>query len=577
MDRKTYPEADFNFIDVTAQADSNPVSTVVKAFSNMKLFYEDVRQPPYGTMELNQFVLDGSREIFQAEPPEDVPYWSDELSDDTCEYAVNPTLEINFSKAHSSIGLTLYFAEDIPAEINITWYTLLGTKLYDQTFFPDAKKYFCECQVENYGKIVIEFVKSTFPYRYAKLDHIQYGQMWRLGRDNIKTASILEELDPTSAKLSINTATVELVDAGSEFDTANSDGLWRSLQKEQPMKLLEYINSVPVDCGTFYLNEWSSQKNLVKFQFVDLLGLMDKTKFYGGEIYDSVPAGRIMDAIMASCGITRYSIEEEVYNIPLSGWLAIQTHRAALQQVVFACGAVADCSRSDEVKIYRPDRYVSQNIGLDRRFTGMKVTLDDYISAVSVSYNQYVLAAESKQISKSILPAGRTWVEFKEPYLQSSITVSVGNIAEARTNYVVVDMPVEGECIISGRKYENVENAYTAKVRTVASGENEKEKTFRGCTLMDMPQAKQTAEILLDYYQLRQLVEMRFINDGEGVGNWCDIMISGGGGVTTCITSQSLDLTGGNLAKVKCRGYYNTVTSDYFCGGELFAGEEGIV
>lgn len=157
--------------------------------------------------------------------------------------------------------------------------------------------------MQNYGRIAVEFVKSGLPYRYARLDAIEYGQLWHMGRDNIKSASVYEETDPTSATLSINTAAIELVDTAGEFDLGNQDGLWQSLQKEQEIALTEYINGVPFDCGAFYLDTWDSQKNVIKLSFIDRIGIMDKTNFYGGKVYQEEKAGNIIDAIMASCGI----------------------------------------------------------------------------------------------------------------------------------------------------------------------------------------------------------------------------------------------------------------------------------
>jgi len=573
--RTTYPEAQFNFVDVTALRDSTAVSTAVKDFSIPALFREDARQVLYGTVELNQFVLDGSREIFPI-TPDDIPFWSDELSDSYGQYVKNPVLEVNFTGNHSSIGLNLYFAEDVPAEILITWYTLYGTRLISATFYPDSKEYFCRQNVKDYGKITIEVVASSWPYRYAKMNYVEYGQMWTLSRDKLKTASVYEEIDLTSATLSINTAQIEIIDTANEFALSNQNGLWKSLQKEQEIQIVEHINDRKVDCGTFFMDTWESSDNSIRFSLIDLIGIMDKTKFYGGTIYNGVKAGTIIDAVMTSCGVTKYTVDKDVYDTVLSGWVGIQSHRAALQQVVFACGAVADCSRSDRIKIYRPDRHVSYAIGLDRKFMGTKITPDDYISSVSVAYKQYSLSSEVKEISKSVRPAGDNRIEFTEPYLASSIVISAGVIKEARTNYVIVTMTAEAECIITGQKYEAVENACTASVPLLEAGETEKSKTYGACTLMDARRARKVAEYILDYYQLRQIVDLRYINDGEGVGNWCDIA-SRDGHSTTSITSQTLDLTGGNLATAKCRGYSRTVTSYYFAGNELYAGEEGVI
>lgn len=572
----TYPEAYFNFIDVTADADSTVSSASATDFSDTSLFHDDMKQKLYATLELNQFILDGSMEILP-DNPTDVPFWSSNMSGDDCLYENNPVLQVVFTKTHSSIGLYLHFSGDIPDEILVTWYTLYGTKLIAKTFYPDSAEYFCQCQVENYGKITVEFVKSSLPYRYARMNHVEYGMMWLLGRDKIKTASVYEEIDPTSATLSINTADIEIIDASGDFDMSNQGGLWKSLQREQQIDITEYVDGNPVDCGTFYLDTWDSQKNIVKFSLTDIIGVMDKTLFYGGRIYIDEYAGDIISDIMDSAGIKLYSVAEDVYYTKLSGWIAIQSHRAALQQVVFACGAVADCSRSDWVKIYKPDRYVSQNIGLDRKFQGTKLLLEEYVSSVTVSYNSYSLSEESEEITNGILPAGKSRVEFDAPYQPESITVSAGTIVEAVTNYVVVQMDTEGECTITGKKYEAFENACTASVQTIESGETQNNMSYEGCTLLDAVKAKEIAEYLLDYHQIRQTAEIRYINDGEAVGNWCNLAIKGGVNAATCILNQTLDLTGGNIATMKSRGYSKAVTDYLFAGSELYAGEEGII
>jgi len=572
----TYPEAQLNFIDVTALGDSQVMTTAANPMSNTSLFRDNIRQQCYGTMELNQLILDGSRSILPDGHPDDIPYWSEEKSDANGDYIINPTLEIFFTEPHSSIGLNLYFSEDIPAKIQITWYSLYGTSLDTAVFYPDSNVYFCKRQVRNYGRIVITIMRSTYPYRYVKMDYVEYGQMWTLGRDSIKAASVYEEVDCTGATLSINTAQMEIVDEENEFDFGNQEGLWNYLQKEQTIAITEYVNAEPVDCGTFYLSDWDVQKNIVKLSMIDLIGLMDKTQYYGGTIYEKAKAGEIISEIMESCGIRKYSIAEEIYHMELTGWIGIMSHRAALQQVVFACNAVADCSRGDWVRIYRPDRYVSHTIGLDRKFQGTKVAVDEYVSSVAVTYSNYILSDEVKEIVKSVLPAGRTRIEFSDPYLVDSLEVSIGTILEAKTNYVLLYMDEEGECSLSGRKYEAVENTYTANVEQSEAGENANTKAYKGCTMMDAIQAREVATRVLDYYQIRQTVEVRYLNDGEAVGNWCDIAMIGGGYATTNIINQTIDLAGGNIATAVCRGYSRTVTS-YNFAGEIYAGEDGVI
>lgn len=574
--RITYPEAEFDLTDVTACRDSVLESPAAAGFADLSMLKEESSMEQYGTMERNQFLLDGSRETFPAEGPADVAFWSAAMSDQDGAFQECPVLQAAFGEPHSSIGLTLYFSGDIPSAVKVEWYALESGKLAEEVFYPDSGIFFCGKEVEGYGRLVFSFCGTVNPCRYVKLDYIEYGRRWKLGRDMIKTAGIYEEIDPTSATLSINTASIQFLDEKDDFSLARQEGLWRFLQKNQEVRLVEYVDGRKVECGTFYLDGWNIQQKLVNFSFIDLVGILDKTFFYNGGIYQDVEAGVIIDSIMASCGVTDYTIDEEVYQIRLSGWLGIQSHRAALQQVVFACGAVADCSRSSGIRIYRPDKYVSHTLGLDRRFMGTRITLDEYISDVSVDYVQYVAESEEVQVYKGLLAPGMNRIYFSEPYQKDSLAVSRGTLAEAAVNYVVVSAEEEAECIITGRKYTAVKNSCTAGTAVVATGKSRKTKKYSGCTVMDAALAKEAAERILDYYQMQQLVEMRYINDGEGVGNWCNITMQNAKYAITGIMGQSIDLTGGFIATAKCRGYSKVVTEMYYTG-EIYAGDRGII
>ena len=106
----------------------------------------------------------------------------------------------------------------------ITWYTLSGTKLDTMSFHPTSLVFCCVNQVENYGKIIIEFVKTRLPNRYVKLQYILYGRYISWKDDLIQTGKVLEEIDETSATLSINTAEISIIDENNDFDIENEGG-----------------------------------------------------------------------------------------------------------------------------------------------------------------------------------------------------------------------------------------------------------------------------------------------------------------------------------------------------------------
>jgi hypothetical protein len=388
---RTYCRAEMKFIDVTALSDATVTTDDNQGIGSVELFADQTEQKSYGTFELNQFVLDGSKSVL-TENPKDIAFWNDALSKEDCTFETDPKITVTFQEQHTSAAITLYFEDEPPAELKITWYTIAGTKLITETFYPDSLIYVCNNQVQNYGKIEIEFVRTSFPQRYIKLQYILYGKYIVWDKDMIQTAKVQEDIDVTSATLSINEADISIVDMNNDFDAENENGAWKSVQKTQEVTLSEFNNGNMIPMGAFFIDDFSFSKNIAKFKLIDVVGLLDKYTFYDGQVYNNVRAEVILNAIFVTSGIKKYVIDEEVGNILLSGYLAIQTCRKALQQVCFACGAVADDSRSDTIKVYKPDRYVKSTVGTDRKFNGnTKVSLEKYISGVNIEMKNYAL------------------------------------------------------------------------------------------------------------------------------------------------------------------------------------------
>lgn len=574
---RTYCRAEMKFIDVTALADASVTTDDNQGIGSIELFAEQTEQKSYGTFELNQFVLDGSKSVL-TENPKDIAFWNDALSKEDCTFETDPKITVTFQEQHTSAAITLYFEDEPPAELKITWYTIDGTKLITETFYPDSLIYVCNNQVQNYGKIEIEFVRTSFPQRYIKLQYILYGKYIIWDKDMIQTAKMQEDIDVTSVALSINESDISIVDMNNDFDAENENGAWKSVQKTQEVTLSEFKNGNMIPMGAFFINDFSFSKNIAKFKLVDVVGLLDKYTFYEGQIYNNVRAEVILNAIFATAGIKKYTIDEEVGNILLSGYLAIQTCRKALQQVCFACGAVADDSRSDTIKVYKPYRYVKSTVGTDRKFNGnTKVSLEKYISGVNIEMKNYALEEKTSDIYKKTLPAGDTKITFSSPYLPSSITASAGTLKEVKTNYLIINMPTAGQCQITGIKYANTTFSYEKRVDKIEAGETENIKKYSGCTIYNADILPDIAAYLLDYHALRKKVGMKYLVDLEQVGNWANINSIGGKTSTTLIESQTLDLTGGFIATATCRGYSVVVTENYFAGVELYTGGDVLI
>ena len=80
-------------------------------------------------------------------------------------------------------------------------------------------------------------------------------------------------------------------------------------------------------------------------------------------MYNDIAFKDLIKDIMLSANLTEndYEIQDNLKNIAISGYIPICSNRQALQQAVFAVGAVADCSRSDKIKIYVVDDDIGES------------------------------------------------------------------------------------------------------------------------------------------------------------------------------------------------------------------------
>ena len=567
---RTYFEVIYDLKDTTALQDSVPSTMDNQNFAVESLLRDNTAFSDYGTLEQDYFLLDGTMPELPDEP-EGIPFWSSELSDREGNFQSNPVLIILFSENHTSTGLTFHFVGEVPLQMQIRWYDLEGNMIAIKSFQPDMADYYARNLVENYGRLEIEF-RKTKPFRYIKLWGIDYGVVVTWGENDIKTASLVEETDPISNALKINKLTFQFIDKENEFNLANSEGLHKALQKKQHIEPYEIVNGERLFLGRYFLTTPGSEKSLAKMEATDYIGLLDDTDFKDGRVYNGESAGSVLADIFAGTGIP-YEVNDEVAATPLHGWLKIQTRRKALREVLFACGAVAETARRDNVWIYKPSRLIQADIPRSRKFS-TATKQDTYISEVSIKYAEYTEGAEEKELVKqSTYPAGLNEVKFSSPV--SDLRISVGEIVEAKTNYIVFRLPEEAAVTIYGRQYSKQDITVTSAVQQLRAGENPKAKSFTG-TLFNYNQARIISQAILDYYQLSLLLNIRYLAAQERPGQWAAVenTLVGRGGYAAGLESIKTDLTGGYISTAQLRGYYKYVSEYYYTGTEIFTGED---
>ena len=145
----------------------------------------------YASLEKDYFKLDGSFELFPDDlKPGTAGLWLSGISNESGSIQAK-RLNIQFSKTHSSAGLTITFIEDYPEFMRVAWIDASGEILTDRIFFPDALTYLCECPIDGYQQIVIIFSHTTKPYRRIKIANIEFGLNKVFSGDDISVAKIV--------------------------------------------------------------------------------------------------------------------------------------------------------------------------------------------------------------------------------------------------------------------------------------------------------------------------------------------------------------------------------------------------
>ena len=584
---RTNTRVEFGLYDVTARGDSAPSCTTAKPFCNLgrDLLLESVpSQNKYGTLESEQWLMDGSFAFFP-EVPEQYFWglWSATQSDKSGVFADPPVLDITFTQDHSSSGLTLHFyipTEDWASRVKIQWFGQDGGLIATELFYPNAVDYYCAKKVENYRRIRIHFLETNRPGRYLKLAGIDYGVYLHFSGHEIVEAHVLEECDPISSEISINTLNVSLYNKEGRFSILNPEGYFDVLQHKQKFTIWEDVkqdarstSSVSYCMGTFYLSDWSnSGDTLADFSAVDAIGLLDGSPFDGG-IYDTT-AAEFAAAILTGYS---YTLDESLAAERVQGYIAAGTLREALQQLAFAIGAVVDCSRGELIRIAPAPSKASGMITYDRKLQdGSKVTLNPLITAVAVTAHRYLPGESTEELYRDTLDPGTYRVTFNAPAVVGSLTVTGAELTESGVNLCTLTVAEAGEVCVTGRKYADSTVVLKRTAANLPPNVQDNELTVTDATLVDPSRAEAVAVRVLEHYAQRYEQNFSMVAGDEKLADRLIIQSFGGEMVRGMLTKLEFDLTGGFLADAKVIGRRLTSNAAAYAG-EIHAGERNLI
>lgn len=454
---KTVCSVSYGSFDVTAKNMAQANSSDKQSFTNeMNTLNKNINEySKVATLELNEWLLDGSFENFPNEPKSDnFGWWSLKQSDANGNFEEAPTMTYTWQENHSSIGITLTMQNPIK-KLTLKWYDANDTLLDEHIFENDdmsKKQYAIEYGVTNFKKLVLEF-NQVLPHHYVKLNNIDFGIKYKW-EDEIIDLKVTESIDITANTLASNELTVSLNNINNSFNKYNPSNRLRFLQEGQK---LEVENSLiingekeSVSLGTFYLTSWGSESEYTtKFVANDILLKLDRT-FYHSKFYQNATVETIINDILSEIEGVSYEISEELKTITLTGYIPIVTYREALQQICFCVGAIAKTNRYNKIEIKRISNKSScETIGYDKKEFASDKENERY-SSVIVTKHTYSISSEEKEVYKGEV-TGTQILLLNTPCTVTSVTGTYTSYTSYANCIEIVG--ASGEITVNGKEY----------------------------------------------------------------------------------------------------------------------------
>lgn len=242
----------------------------------------------YASLEEDYFLLDGSF-VLPYKPENEETYYNENsgyISNDIVQNWESAEFNINsISKVMN--GITIYLKDNIPATIDFTFINsndeTLTYNITDNTNDIISIKFDEEQTITD-----INIIFSDFEYlnRRFRISTIDFGLSDILKDNTLMNFNIIENIGDLNLEFPTNQLTVTLYDENDTFDINNPKGYADFLNQGLEVKLKPHIGILTQNEGikynenlsTFYLQNWSNNKNEITLNCVDYLEKIKNSK-----------------------------------------------------------------------------------------------------------------------------------------------------------------------------------------------------------------------------------------------------------------------------------------------------------
>jgi hypothetical protein len=166
----------------------------------------------------------------------------------------------------------------------------------------------------------------------------------------ITSANLVEEINAISIELPISTLEFKILNYSDSFSMFE-DEYSQILTKRLPVLAYESVDGEKRLLGKFYLATWENvSEHEFEFTAVNIIGVLEDTDYPGSFWEDPTPLSTVLALTLDPINIS-YTLDEAIEDVEINGWIPSGNYRQALQQILFAAGAIAITARSETLDI----------------------------------------------------------------------------------------------------------------------------------------------------------------------------------------------------------------------------------
>lgn len=409
-----------SYVEVSlAIADPDSIKDIQSVSENGSIYISDIPEIvsevdtpviPYGTLEQNIFLLDGSRKNIPETDYQDGGFVGDVLSNEECIFIDKiPTITILFSMVHTKI---------IPG-ITITWGTAYNeyayrfiVKAYNGDTIVAEKEVIDNrsltsiimMDIINYNRITVQILEWCLPNRRARVDEIFVGITKVYTKAELFSYGHTQIIDPISTSLPKMEIKFSVDNSDNSYNPYNLSGLSKYITERQELKTryglklndksIEWVKG-----GTFYLSEWYAKQNGISAEFVarDVLEFMSDIYNDNNSTNTERSLGELAESVLEYAnlplnddGTVKWVIHESLYKIKTKAPLPEDTIANCLQIIANAGCCVLYPDRNGILHIEpintKPTDYAINSFN---SYTKPEITLSKSLKNVIVKVYQY--------------------------------------------------------------------------------------------------------------------------------------------------------------------------------------------